>query len=150
MPSVAPRDEKILIVDDDPMILQFVSMTLEQAGYRVKAVASADEALQCHATATADPFHLILSDVVMPRVTGVELARQLLARDASTRILFMSGQVSHDYLRTDLSAQPIDLLKKPFRPEGLLRAVRGAMDRVASNRSPQVNGAAEAGPVLQP
>ncbi len=52
----AARDEKVLVVDDDPMILQFVSTTLEQAGYRVKAVSTADEALDCYTAAGSDPF----------------------------------------------------------------------------------------------
>jgi CheY-like chemotaxis protein len=130
------NDEKVLVVDDDPMILQFVSMTLEQAGYRVMAVTNADEALDCYASSTgSDQFRLVLSDVVMPRVTGVDLARNLLNHDANARILFMSGQVSPDFPRKDFAEYQFDLLSKPFRPEGLLRAVRGALDRESSPRS---------------
>jgi CheY-like chemotaxis protein len=125
----AAHDEKVLVVDDDPMILQFVSTTLEEAGYRVLAVASADEAVDRYAAAGPDPFRLVLSDVVMPRGSGVDLARRLLNHDANARILFMSGQVSPDFARQDFAEHEFDLLSKPFRPEGLLRAVRGALDR---------------------
>jgi signal transduction histidine kinase/CheY-like chemotaxis protein len=122
-------DEKVLVVDDDPMILQFVSTTLEQAGYRVTAVNTADEALDCYSAAGSEPFRLVLSDVVMPRVNGVDLARRLLASDPNVRILFMSGQVSPDFVGADFADHDFDLLTKPFRSEGLLRAVRGALDR---------------------
>jgi DNA-binding NtrC family response regulator len=135
VPAVAPAPgsaaphEKVLVVDDDPMILQFVSTTLEQAGYRVTAVTSADEALSSYVAAGSDPFCLVLSDVVMPRANGVDLARRLLTHNADARILFMSGQVSPDFARADFADRDFDLVSKPFRPEGLLRAVRGALDR---------------------
>ncbi len=111
------------------MILQFVARTLEQAGYRVKAVNNAADALDCYAAAGTDPFRLVLSDVIMPRVNGVDLARKLLTHDANARILFMSGQVSPDFAHEEFADRQVDLLSKPFRPEGLLRAVRGALDR---------------------
>ena len=143
-------DEKVLVVDDDPMILQFVSLTLEQAGYRVKAVSNADDALDCYNAAGSDPFRLVLSDVVMPEVNGVDLARRLLIKDAQARILFMSGQVSPDFPRADFATHQFELLPKPFRPEGLLRAVRGALDRRSSDESRSHPPAAEAGSYLHP
>ncbi len=80
----------------------------------------------------------------MPRVNGVDLARRLLTSDANARILFMSGQVSQDFGAPELVDQEIDLLTKPFRPEGLLRAVRGALDRDASTRATAVTAAGPA------
>jgi signal transduction histidine kinase/ActR/RegA family two-component response regulator len=148
-PARVTRGEKVLVVDDDPMILQFVSTTLEQAGYCVKAVTTADEALECYAAAASDPFRLVLSDVVMPRVNGVDLARRLATCDANARILFMSGQVSPDFGGPDLADQEIDLLTKPFRPEGLLRAVRGVLDRDAASRAAAVEAAAPAGGAVE-
>ncbi len=75
------------------MILQFVTTTLERAGYRVQAVANAEDAVRTYTAAAGDPFRLVLSDVLMPNVNGVELAKRLLAHDANVRVLFMSGQV---------------------------------------------------------
>ena len=129
--------ERLLVVDDDAMILRFICATLEQAGYRVQGVCGADEALACY-TAAPERFRLVLSDVVMPRVTGVELARRLLNHDPAVRLLFMSGQPTRDFADLDFAAHGFDFLSKPFRPEGLLRAVRAALDRApaAAARTP--------------
>jgi signal transduction histidine kinase/CheY-like chemotaxis protein len=131
------RGDKVLVVDDDPMILQFVSRTLERAGYRVKAVASAEAALESYAAATGDPFRVVLSDVLMPDVGGVDLAHRLLNRDPGVRVVFMSGQVSMDFVQQTFRGSCFEVLPKPFRPEGLLRAVRSALDRtlVAGGRA---------------
>ncbi len=145
-PAIAPsqvaaaaepaRGERVLVVDDDPMILNLVSATLERAGYRVQTVGGGEEALKAHAAAGRDPFRLVLTDVLMPRLGGVELARRLLGRDAQTRVLFMSGQASAHGSPADLAGHGFELLTKPFRPEGLLRAVRTALDRPAPRRAP--------------
>jgi CheY-like chemotaxis protein len=131
--AVSPTSggEKVLVVDDDPLVLNFVRATLEQAGYRVQAVTNATEALTSYAAAAPEPFRLVLSDVLMPRVTGVDLARSLLQRDANVKLLFMSGQPAHELVPHDTVARQFELLAKPFRPEGLLRAVRSALDRPA-------------------
>ena len=85
-------------------------------------------ALQVYFTRPDDPFRLVLTDVVMPGMGGVELARRLLRRDAGVRVLFMSGHVSPEFTQPDFS-QPFELLSKPCSPEQLARAVRGALDR---------------------
>jgi signal transduction histidine kinase/CheY-like chemotaxis protein len=133
----APRGERVLVVDDDPMVLEFVTATLVGAGYRVQAVSNAADALHSYFSHRADPFRLVLSDVRMPDVDGTELARRLLKRDADARVLFMSGQVNADFIKQDCASQPIELLTKPFRPEGLLRAVRWALDRPRRGTAPR-------------
>jgi len=123
------KGDRILVVDDDASILRMICATLVRAGYRVEAATSAEEALTCYAMAAHDRFALVLSDLAMPRVTGVDLARKLLSRDANVRVLFMSGQANNELTRPDGAARGFDFLSKPFRPDGLLRAVRGAIDR---------------------
>jgi CheY-like chemotaxis protein len=126
-PSSASR-EKVLVVDDDPMVLRFVSTTLERGGYRVQTAQSGDEALRRYQDSTAEPFRLVLSDVAMPLMNGVDLARRLVQHDAQVNLLFMSGQVSPDFAPENWGGAPFPLLRKPFHPEGLLRAVRAALD----------------------
>jgi signal transduction histidine kinase/ActR/RegA family two-component response regulator len=145
--AVAGRGERVLVVDDDPMILQFVSGTLERAGYRVQAVPSGEAGLEAYAAAPPDAFHLVLTDVIMPRLGGVDLARRLLARNANVRVLFMSGQAAPDFGQHDFASQQFELLTKPFRAEGLLRAVRQALDRPDPARAALPAGGAE-GPVV--
>jgi signal transduction histidine kinase/CheY-like chemotaxis protein len=126
-PQTTPRRERVLVVDDDPMVRQFVSATLERAGFRVQAVGSAEEALTSYCNADADPFRLVLSDVLMPEVNGIDLTQRLLARDANVRVLLMSGQTSADLMPPALAPGRVELLSKPFRPDGLVRAVRAAI-----------------------
>jgi signal transduction histidine kinase/CheY-like chemotaxis protein len=127
--SAGPRGDKILVVDDDPMIVQFVTRTLERAGFRVEAAGNAEEALRTYTAADADPFRLVLSDVLMPNVSGVDLAKRLVALDTNARILFMSGQVPAEFTQQAFAQGQFELLPKPFRPEGLVRAVRASLDR---------------------
>jgi CheY-like chemotaxis protein len=127
----AESRESILVVDDDPQILRMVSESLRRVGYQVQTATCAAEALALHATSRHQPFGLILSDVVMPQTTGIELARHLLSRDDQVRLLFMSGMVGSEALRRDLDigvgGREVGLLTKPFAVEGLLRAVRTAL-----------------------
>ena len=125
----ASRSDKVLVVDDDPMILQFVMRTLQRAGYRVESAGNAEDALRAYTAAGDDPFRLVLSDVLMPSVSGVDLAKRLLERDAQVRILFMSGQVPAEFTQQAFAPGQFDLLPKPFRPEGLVQAVRASLDR---------------------
>jgi signal transduction histidine kinase/CheY-like chemotaxis protein len=125
------QGEKLLVVDDDPLTLQLMCTTLERAGYRVQPATDGPQALDSFASA-AEPFRLVLSDVVMPRMTGFDLAQRLLDHDPQVQVLFTSGHVPAGFLPEDLAGRHFDLLPKPFRPEGLLRAVRAALDRAPS------------------
>jgi CheY-like chemotaxis protein len=124
----ATAGQRVLVVDDDPMILQLVQTTLQRAGYRVETATSACDAVRSF-TEAAEPFGLVLSDVVMPQTDGYALANQLRTHDAGVKVLFMSGQVLPCPGRTPPSGGKVDLLAKPFAPDGLLRAVRCALER---------------------
>jgi hypothetical protein len=80
---------KVLVVDNDDKMRALVSRVLEQAGFRVQAVASGSAALETYAAAANDPFGVVVSDVVMPGINGVELAHRLLHHDPDVRVLFM-------------------------------------------------------------
>jgi CheY-like chemotaxis protein len=125
----APR-EKVLVVDDDPLVLRTICATLERDGYAVRGVSSAAEALDAYATCPAEPFRLVLSDVRMPRMSGLDLARQLLSRDEGVKVLFMSAFVPADTFAEMLAGRTFPVLHKPFRSDGLLRAVREALGHV--------------------
>jgi DNA-binding NtrC family response regulator len=136
-PGLAPshgkqnRGDRVLIVDDDPIILQLCSTTLERAGYQVHTALSGPEALSSYTAAAPDSFRLVISDILMPRMTGVDLARRLRNHDVNVNVLLMSGQVSADMAQVDLPGAALDFLAKPFRPDGLLSAVRSALEQGA-------------------
>jgi CheY-like chemotaxis protein/nitrogen-specific signal transduction histidine kinase len=132
--KVAPDGAKVLVVDDDPLVRRFVLATLQRAGYRVEAVGTAEEALASYQADPQDPFRLVLSDLVMPQTTGVDLARRLLESDANARLLFMSGREGLDAGAKTAALHPFEFIQKPFRSERLLQAVRSAIDQ---NRDPE-------------
>lgn len=130
-PTERLKGERVLVVDDESEVLQYVVASLARAGFRVEPASSGEAAYQAYFAQPADPFRLVLTDVVMPGLGGVELARRLLRRDPAVRMLFMSGHVSTDFTRQDFAEQAFEFLAKPFRPEQLLKAVRAAISRDA-------------------
>ena len=136
-PTNQNTSQRVLVVDDDPMILQLVGTTLKRAGYQVETATSAAEALKCFGKEGGKPFRLVLSDVAMPRMDGLELAYRLQTQDVGVNILFMSGQMVGDLASQDFCGRKFDLLIKPFRPDGLLQAVRSAMERTGQEIAPR-------------
>jgi two-component system, cell cycle sensor histidine kinase and response regulator CckA len=123
-----PHADRVLVVDDDPMTLGFMCTTLQQAGYQVHSACDGKTALDSFDTAN-EPFRLVLSDVRMPHMTGFELAQQLLERNPSLPILFISGHVPVECVPEAMAGRQYDFLPKPFRSECLLTAVRSALAR---------------------
>lgn len=109
----------VLVVDDDPVIRALMVRTLSAKGYRALEASDGIEALEQLA---ADPdIELVVTDIVMPRMNGVELAQQL-AASARTRLLFVSA-FGEEY--TEL---PATLLEKPFSPAALLAQVERLLE----------------------
>jgi CheY-like chemotaxis protein len=134
-PAAAVPREKILVGEDDPLTRELVCTTLTRGGYQVTSASGGPQALDCYRAAGPDPFRLVLSDVIMPAMNGLDLARQLMAEDPQVQVLFVTGQTQGQPVEKD-SVQQFDWLTKPFRPDGLLRAVRTALDRVAPRTPP--------------
>ena len=112
------RMAAILVVDDQPDLLGLTAMILKQSGHAVLCASSGVEALMVFSSYRAK-IDLVLTDVVMPGMSGVELAARLRALDPLVKILLMSGFVPDDArLPKDLL-----LLRKPFLPDGLIEAV---------------------------
>jgi CheY-like chemotaxis protein len=100
---------------------------LEQFGYRALEAASGEEACKRFADTAID---LVLTDVIMPRMNGVELARRLRETGSCVPVLFMSGQLDHPIARSGELPQGAALLAKPFTRERLCEKVRQALDGV--------------------
>jgi two-component system cell cycle sensor histidine kinase/response regulator CckA len=128
-PAGPPRTgtETVLVVEDDPQILALVLRCLGEAGYCTLGAPTAAEGEQ-HAARHAGPIHLLLSDVVLPRASGVELSERLLAVRPEMRVLFTSGFSEQGLAGRPATVARPRLLEKPFSPEGLLREVRAALD----------------------
>jgi two-component system, cell cycle sensor histidine kinase and response regulator CckA len=133
--SERPPGDKVLVVDDDPLVLRFVVATLEKGGYRVHTATGAGEALAAHASNRGEPFQLVLSDVTMPEMSGVELAQRLLMDDPNLSVLLMTGHAAGTEVPKEIAGRSCELVQKPFRSEGLLRVVRTTLERSPARRT---------------
>ncbi len=114
----------ILVVDDQESVLKILALILEKAGYRVVPASSGVQALMLYTT-YADRVDLVLTDVTMPQMDGVELARRILAVDPHAKIAFMTGAVPEGL------ALPggYDCVLKPFQPAELLETITKVIAR---------------------
>jgi PAS domain S-box-containing protein len=117
------KGELILIVEDEEQVRKVAARALTEAGYRVLEAANGREALEQVARAPA-PVRLVLTDVVMPEMSGRELAERLAQLLPGTPVLFTSGYTDGEIFRRGLLAPQADLLDKPFSPDAVVRAVR--------------------------
>jgi CheY-like chemotaxis protein len=126
--GVAETSARILVVDDDRLILESVCRVLEHAGHVVKAAPGPAEAIACF-TAAREPFDLIVSDVMMPGMSGYEMVRRLRQHTPALNALFISSNGVQSFAPTDDLLQKFNLLRKPFEPATLLEAVHDALKR---------------------
>ncbi len=115
----------ILVVDDEPCVLQIVTRVLEGAGYEVAAASGPKQALEL--VGSQGSFELVVSDVMMPEMCGPQLASEIRLRSPSSRILLMSGWAPVERL-----PKGVPFLGKPFSPRDLLDAVERAVQAAAS------------------
>jgi len=131
--------ETILVVDDETDVCALARDCLVAAGYRVLEATDGEEALRI-AEAHTEPIHLLLTDIVMPRLNGVELAGQLTRRRPDTKVLYMSGFAVVGAQLEQLSGPTLEpgdpILPKPFTAEALTRKVHEVLARPSPSRSP--------------
>ncbi len=128
-PAVPARSsETILLVEDEPAVRRLARRALEAHGFRILEAANGHEALElCEKHVTE--LDMLLTDVVMPRMSGVELASRLTAIDPTLRVLYMSGYTEDTLGQRGVLSPETAFLNKPFTPATLLEAVRGVLDR---------------------
>ena len=129
--------ETILVVEDEPAVRSLTSRTLREAGYTVLEATGAAQALSLCAAWT-DSIDLLLTDVVMPDMSGPELAKEFAKKYPAAALQFMSGYTDDLIGRHGLKLDQTPLLGKPFSRERLLTMVRIALDARATT-SPRNN-----------
>ena len=123
------RDERVLLVEDEPALRALITQFLEQEGYRVVACTDGFEALSRARSSSVD-FDLLLTDLVMPGMSGLELAQELLDGRPGLKVLYMSGYAE----QPEALSQPGDaksesgFLQKPFATEVLADKVRELLE----------------------
>lgn len=125
--SLVRGTETVLVVEDKEEVRDLAVQVLSLCGYRVLAASSGPEALQLSGQHPG-PIHLLLTDVVMPRMTGKELADRLRAQRPRLRVLYMSGYADNAIIENGTLALGTAFLSKPFTVEGLTQKVRAVLD----------------------
>jgi two-component system, cell cycle sensor histidine kinase and response regulator CckA len=122
MPGVEQQQRTILVVDDDPSILKFVSGLLVDAGYHVLTASSGSAALR-HSKTYEGEIHLLLSDFQMPAMSGIELAPKMYVDRPQLKVLMMSGFTDGMLVLNE----GWHFLAKPFIPSQLRALIVGLM-----------------------
>ena len=129
--SIAPvargGDETVLLVEDESQVRRLVFEVLQARGYKVLAAKDGLEAIPLEEN-YADRIDLLITDVVMPGMSGRELAKHVTAARPDTKVLFMSGYTDDAVLRHGVTGPGTAFLQKPFALEDLLQRVRALLD----------------------
>ena len=119
--------ETVLVVEDEQMVRDQAALVLKSFGYRVLVAGDGEEALEV-SRATTEPIHLLLTDMIMPRMSGTELAEALARERPETRVLYMSGYTGDEMTHEGLVADGAAFLPKPFSLASLTEKVRAVLD----------------------
>ena len=120
--------ETILLVEDEDVVRGLTRKILMQAGYNVLDAKSGEEAIRL-CRAHAGPIDLLLTDVVMPEISGKEVAERLLELRPAIRVLFMSGYTDEAIVQHGVLDANVEFIQKPFTWVGLTRKVRDVLNR---------------------
>jgi CheY-like chemotaxis protein len=117
------------LVEDEPAVRGLVHETLRLHGYTVLEARHGIEALLTSAKYVG-PIHLLLTDVVMPQMSGPEVAEKILTVRPEIKVLYMSGYPDHPVFDQDSVSRQTGFLPKPFSPPVLAKKVREVLDSV--------------------
>lgn len=121
---------KVLLVEDEPLVRDMVRVFLERAGYGVESAGTAEEVLEGWSERAVD---LLLTDVMLPGQTGIELAAALRAQRPNLKVVYMSGNVADPASRESVLSPDTRFLSKPFSRASLLEVIRS----LSADETPQ-------------
>jgi DNA-binding NtrC family response regulator len=136
-PNQEAKRETILVVDDEAEVRSLVREILTQHGY---IVIDTGDPFEARRIAESQPINLLLTDVVMPIMNGLELAQRVEASSPTTKVLLMSG-----YATASVKGSGRPLVAKPFRSSDLVNAVRQMLDSRSAFRRPGTPPASKPG-----
>ena len=124
-----PRgSETVLVVEDDDQLRKLIVQVLQVQGYKVLEGSCGDDALMIFKE-RKKPTHLLLADLVMPRMSGFQLVQRLRKKDQEFKVLYMSGYAESVMIHHEVLATRINFIRKPFTVHSLARKVREVLDQ---------------------
>jgi PAS domain S-box-containing protein len=120
--------ETILLVEDERSVLDVVKQIMENLGYTVRAVTGPAEAIKM-TRGYPGRIHMLITDVVMPEMSGKDLAEEINKVRPDVKVLFMSGYTSNAIVHHGILEKGVSFIQKPFTPESLARKIRDLLDK---------------------
>jgi two-component system, OmpR family, response regulator len=127
---------RILVVDDDLAICEFVTTILEHDGYEVTTL---QDPLLVEDQVKKGDYHLVILDVMMPKITGIQVLEQIRKIDSDLAVVMFTGYPDLETAVASMKLDATDYLKKPFQPEELRDVVARVMRKKGLSRSPEEN-----------
>jgi CheY-like chemotaxis protein len=128
-PDLPRGTEAVLLVEDDPALREMTATLLKRLGYKVMVAANGIDALMLKQQHDIGHIDLLFTDVVMPHMSGKELADRVRASHPHTRILFTSAFTENAIVHQGVLDKGVALLQKPFTPSALAHKVRETLDQ---------------------
>jgi len=125
-PETQPAGSTVLVVEDNPSVLLLMEKALGKEGYTVITARDGEEALQ--RVSSGDRLDLLVADLVLPKVGGLELAWRLTESDPRLRIILISGYAAEEATLSAIAAERVLFLEKPFSAQAFRAKVREALD----------------------
>ncbi len=126
--TTVPGSEIVLLVEDEPAILEMTTMMLERLGYRVLMANTPGEAILLAQNHSGD-IHLLMTDVVMPEMNGRDLSKNILSLYPAIKRLFMSGYTANVIAHQGVLDEGVHFIQKPFSMSGLAAKLREVIDK---------------------
>ena len=118
----------MLLAEDEPLILTLASRALQDQGYRVLEAANGEEAIRVAAEHSGDAIDVLVTDIIMPRMGGLELAGRIRTMRHEIRVVFTSGYTDKAVFEGENPQAGVAFLPKPFLPDELAGKVREVLE----------------------
>jgi two-component system, OmpR family, response regulator len=133
MPRIAAQVE-ILIVDDDKEICEYMETFLARDGFLVKALNAPQDAVE---EVRSGKYHIVVLDLMMPKLDGIELLKQIRKVDSDIAVVIFTGYPSLESAVASMKLDAVDYIKKPFNPDEFREVIERVMKRKGLARSPE-------------
>lgn len=120
--------ETILLVEDEEVVRNMIATTLKIFGYTLLQAENGEKALQIYEQNSEKPIHLVITDIVMPRMSGHELVKQLSKKIPDIKLLYISGYTDNTIVHHGMLDKGLPFLQKPFTPNVIAEKVREVLD----------------------